>query len=106
MKQIVPVNIWVDGAQIPANYIALSLVYDNLENAATFYYQLINQTEIVNEDTSVSVVKQSVTSGNVPISGADYENWGNDDNINRWAYTWVAGKLNLQISPSEIANFG
>jgi hypothetical protein len=98
MKQIVPVNIWVGGEDVSASYIQLSIVQDNLEDSATFYYKLINQTEIVNEDTSVELVKKLVVGGNIPINGQDYADWGNDDDINRWAYTWVCGQLNLSLA--------
>jgi hypothetical protein len=42
MKQINPVPMWVNGKNVNAIFINLYSINDNLENSATFYYQLLS----------------------------------------------------------------
>lgn len=92
MKPIQPVNVWVNGQQIQANYLNAYIVNDNLESSATFYYALINRNYVDSEP-----VDTSLANGNVTIEGQDYINWGNSGDINNDAYVILAQKLNLTL---------
>jgi len=91
MKSITPVSIWSGGQTKNANNLDLAIVHDNLESAATFYWQLLNVTVDADGNTS----SESLVQGNLTIDGQEYQDW---DDSNDAAYTWAAGKLNLQIS--------
>lgn len=93
MKAITPVSIWAGGQTKSANNLELTIVHDNLESSATFYWQLLAVT-VDGENTS----SESLAQGNLTISGTDYENWGAEGDVNDEAYTWAAGQLNLQLS--------
>lgn len=85
MKEIQPVNIWVNGEQKQAVNLGMYIINDNLSTSATFYYQLFD------EDL------QQLAQGNLTISGTDYDNWNANPNINDAAYTWAATQLNLTL---------
>lgn len=90
MKQIQPVTIWSNGTNSQANYFGLTIINDNLSTSATFYYQLLNCSE-VDGVTNCNQLAQ----GNLTVEGTDYENWGSASNINEDAYTICANKLSL-----------
>jgi len=85
MKQINPVAMWVNGKNVNAIFINLYSINDNLENSATFYYQLL------------SAENESLSAGNLTISGEDYEVWGANENVNLAAFEWACTKLNLTL---------
>ena len=86
MKKIQPVNVWQNGEVKSATQLDISIVSDNLEDSATFYYQLFSVDQEGNN--------QQVAQGNLSLSGSDYESWDGD---NEWAYSWVANELSLKI---------
>jgi hypothetical protein len=92
MKNIQPVNIWINGQIQEANILQAHIIYDNLIDSATFYYQLMKGNEVDEQ-----MVYTSLAAGNVGISGADYEAWGEDEDINTSAYNFLATQLNLTI---------
>lgn len=94
MKAITPVSIWAGGQTKTANNLELAIVHDNLESSATFYWQLLAVTTDGDGNTS----SESLAQGNLTIAGTDYDNWGNQGDVNDEAYTWAAGQLNLQLS--------
>ena len=85
MKPITPVSIWVGGQTKTASHLDLTIINDNLESSATFYWQLMSDGA-------------SVAQGNLTISGEDYDSWGSEGDVNQAAFVWAAGQLNLQLS--------
>ena len=90
MKSIQPIQIWINGNNITANTLSLTLVNDNLKDKAVFNYQLFNQYIDVNNMTQLELVVDN----NIVIEGVDYSNWNGGNNE---AYTLCATKLNLTI---------
>lgn len=82
MKKIQPVSIWVNGETKQANILEASAVKVELGSWAKFQYSLIVEGEGI------------VTSGNLTMEGAEYQNWDQDS----FAWDWIAGKLNLTIT--------
>ena len=100
MKSIEPISIWKDGEQHQANQLSVVSIYDDLLSSATFYYKLSEApVEEVDGEGNVKTLSAGgvLADGNVDISGEDYENWGNDEDINLGAYQFVAGKLGLTL---------
>jgi len=93
MKTIQPVSIWINGSVQTATKFGMDSIFDNLEDSATFYYQLFSSTL----DAEDNEVLTQVAQGNLNITGADYENWDNSPNINDAAYQWGATQLGLTI---------
>jgi len=87
MKQIQPINIWVNGEQKQGTQFSVTGIYDNYESSATNLWQIYD------------IDSQSIAQGNLTIDGQDYIDWGNQPAmaINTWIYNWVADKLNLTI---------
>lgn len=92
MKQIEPILIWRNGESFEANLLNAYIINDNLATACTFYYQLCSSVEPTDE--ALLIINQSLTEGNITMSGEDYSNW---DNSNEQAYSYIAEKLNLTI---------
>lgn len=92
MKQIQPVTIWSNGTNSQANYFGLTIINDNLSTSATFYYQLFSCV-----DTDGTQNCTQLSDGNLTLSGAEYDAWGESGNINDDAYTICAGKLGLTL---------
>lgn len=113
---IQPVTIWQDGQQTSANFIDASIVSDNLHDRAQFYWQISQFTEHTNTvtrdqyDENGNVIGQDVTtetetvktilqSGNTTISGAEYQAWGEQADVNFAAYEYICTQLNLTLNP-------
>lgn len=90
MKQIQPIQIWQNGHNKTATHLGLTLVHDNLQDVAVFSYRLCEYIG-EGEETSIEVI----TSGAVSIEGQEYENWGENTDINEDAFNIAANKLNL-----------
>jgi len=87
MKQIQPIDIWINGeTKIGVNF-SVNCIFDNYENSATNYWQISDADG------------QSISQGNLTIDGQDYIDWGNQPAmaINEWIYNWSADKLGLTI---------
>lgn len=99
MKAIQPVSIWVNGQQQTANQFDLRIVNDDLIGSATFYYELINQviTPGENPDSEDQVTNVTLANGNSSLQGAEYDAWGESENINDEAYSIIAAKLNVTL---------
>ena len=95
MKQISPVNVWVNGESKVAEYLQVTGINDNYESSATNYWALFTKVTTDGVDSQGEQVAQ----GNLTISGQDYINWGDQPamQINAWIYNWSAEKLNLTI---------
>jgi hypothetical protein len=87
MKQIQPIDIWINGETKTGVNFSVNCIFDNYENSATNYWQIL--------DADLNVLASS----NLTIDGQDYINWGDQPamDINTWIYNWVADKLNLTI---------
>lgn len=100
MAKIEPVSIWKDGNVYHADDLSLSIVYDNLESSATFYYRLSEApVESVDGEGVKTVVSPGgmLADGNVTISGDDYVQWGKAKDVNLAAFQYVAEKLGLTL---------
>jgi len=86
MKQIQPIQIWVNGADQTATLFNLIIINDNLTNSATFYYQLLDADAV------------KLTDGNLTINEPDYDVWGSSADINLAAYQWAASQLNIILA--------
>ena len=98
MAKITQVPIWYQGEQHNANVFTLYSIADNLLDAATFRYQLIEEIidgviVIIPERSS----SKTLLTGELSINGADYELWDAEIDANAWIYNWAASKLNLTI---------
>lgn len=93
MANITPIPVWYQGEQHNANVFTLYSTGDNLLDAATFKYQLIEEIIISPEEIN----SQTLLMGELSINGADYEQWDAEIDANAWIYNWAASKLNLTI---------
>jgi|LakMenE01Jun11ns_1017448.scaffolds.fasta_scaffold9943028_7 hypothetical protein len=57
-------------------------INDNLNNAATFYYSLLSDTQ------------SKLQEGNLTMTGEDYNGWA----TNEYAYNWVATQIDVTIT--------
>jgi hypothetical protein len=85
MKEIQPVSIWYNGSMIAATLFNMVSISDNLIDNATFYYQLYSSDNL------------QLTSGNLTMSGADYETYSSNATSNDFAYSWGATQLNITL---------
>lgn len=95
MANIQPITTWYKGSEHQASVFALYSTGDNLIDAATFQYQLIEEI-IVNVDETTS---QTLIIGELAINGQDYIDWDSSVSANEWIYSWAAGQLNLTLIP-------
>jgi hypothetical protein len=86
MKQIQPIQIWVNGQQQTATVFNLIIINDNLLNSATFYWQLLDSAE------------SKLADGNLTMVEPQYDQWGTSSDVNQWAYEWAATQLNLTLA--------
>lgn len=82
---ITPISIWSNGTTATATQLINTLVYDNLDDQATFYWQLLDASN------------NKLQEGNVLMTGTDYVNWNTTTDINLAAYQFVAAELNLTL---------
>jgi hypothetical protein len=81
--QINATFIWNNGIESVAKYLDAQCIQDNLENAAKFYYTLLD----INYNTLIS--------GNVTINGDQYIQWLANDFSTNWIMNFIAEQLNL-----------
>jgi hypothetical protein len=86
MKQIEPIKIWKNGAQLTASVLDAIIINDNLSTSCTFYWML-------KEDLD-DEVGQTLADGNVTMTGEDYDNW---DGTNDYAFEYIATQINVTI---------
>lgn len=91
MKTIEPVQVWYNGAETSATVLSAMVQNDNLQNSATFQYQLM--TEIIMSGFEYGYAMPVVTNS-LTITGQDYLDWDTND----YAYNWIATQLNLIIT--------
>lgn len=90
MKTIQAVNVWNNGQMKSATKFNMNSIFDNLEDSATFYYELL----AVKTDAEGNESTEQVAQGNLSMTGQDYQNW---DDSNDSAYVWGAAQLSLTI---------
>lgn len=93
MANITPVQVWYKGEQHNANVFTLYSNGDNLLDAATFQYQLIEEIVVSPEEQN----SQTLLVGELSINGDDYALWDAEVDANAWIYNWAASQLNLVI---------
>ena len=86
MKQIQPIQIWVNGSIQTATVFNLIIINDNLLNSATFYWQLLDSAEV------------KLADGNLTMGEPQYDQWGTATDVNQWAYEWAATQLNITLA--------
>ena len=86
MKQIQPIQIWVNGSLQTATVFNLIIINDNLLNSATFYWQLLDSAEV------------KLADGNLTMGEPTYDQWGTSTDVNQWAYEWAATELNITLA--------
>lgn len=86
MKQIQPIQIWVNGSLQTATVFNLIIINDNLLNSATFYWQLLDSAEV------------KLADGNLTMGEPTYDQWGTSTDVNQWAYEWAATQLNITLA--------
>ena len=89
-KKIAPVTIWVNGQSKVAEYLQTFGTNVQLGVSASFHYSLF--IKVVDVE-GVESVGEQIAQGEVPLNGADYQLWNEDE----FAWAWVASKLNLTI---------
>jgi hypothetical protein len=85
MKTILPIQTWTNGKSVEATIFNMYVIGGVLGSSASFYYSLL--------DESLAQVSQ----GNLTMSGAAYEGWGNDDEY-AWEFAAAPEQLNLTIT--------
>lgn len=93
MKTIETINVWTNGEIKTAELFRLRVTNDDLDTAADFYYELLEEDNLVEP-----FVPYPIAQGNLSISGSSYTTWKADTNSNEYAYTWAANQLNLVIT--------
>ena len=91
MKQIQPIQIWVNGSQQTGSWLSAYIINDNLLDSATFYWSILASGS--EPDTAGAKLSE----GNSTISGDNYIVWGESTDINLAAYQWIATELNLTL---------
>ena len=84
MKQISPIQSWINGKSVTATIFNLYPIGGELFKCARFYYALLDENMGV------------CASGNLDMSGEAYQEWGSND---EYAYNFAASsdQLNLTI---------
>lgn len=85
MKQISPIQSWVNGHSVTATIFNMYVIGGVLGSSASFYYSLLDEN------------LANVAQGNLTMSGEAYAGWGNND---EYAWLWAASpeQLNLTIT--------
>jgi hypothetical protein len=87
MKQIQPIQIWVNGQEQTGNFINAYIINDNLKDSATFYWAIFTaETEAI-----------QLSQGNCTIVEPDYSVWDSTADINDAAYQWICDQLNITL---------
>ena len=93
MKQIEPVQIWVNGSVQTGSWINAIIINDNLESFATFYWAIF--ADGAEPDTQGNKLSE----GNLTINEPDYSVWDSTADINQSAYEWICNELSLTLIP-------
>jgi hypothetical protein len=85
-----PVKVWRDGRTVDGVDLDVDVAYEDLDNMVRFYYQLKDSTGA------------QIASGNVEVTGADYDDYKTKPNHARAAYQIVLKYLRLQQRQTSI----
>ena len=91
MKQIQPIQIWVNGQEQTGSWLGAYIINDNLSDSAQFYWW------IAANGSEADSVGSTLTNGNLTIDGQSYIDWNNQIDINEGAYEWIAMQLKLTL---------
>jgi hypothetical protein len=83
-----PVKVWKDGKTVDGVDLDVDVAYEDLDKMVRFYYQLKDSTGA------------QIASGNVEVSGKDYDDYKTLPNHAQRAYNLVLRHLRLQSKPS------
>jgi hypothetical protein len=86
MKNIQPISIWDNGTVQEATVLNTYAVNVQLNNSATFWWGLYSTVD--------GQVANTLSQGNLSMSGEAYTEWQADS----YAWDWVATQLNLIIT--------
>lgn len=86
MKQIEPINSWINGQSVQATILNSFGSNVNLGVSASFYYALL--------DSNMGIVAQ----GYLIMTGEAYQQW----TVDSYAWDWIAEQLNLVITGDYI----
>ena len=92
MVPLQPITLWIQGTTKKADTFSMSIVSDDLETRAVFYYRLG-----IGSITEHAQSMQILQDGNLTIEGEQYEQWDSNPSANQYAYNWAAEQLNLII---------
>lgn len=87
MKQIQPIQIWVNGQEQTGSWINAYITNDNLKDSATFYWGIY----------SAETAGILISSGQITMEEPDYSIWDSTSDINAAAYSWVCDQLGLTL---------
>ena len=90
-RQIDKVKVWQNGVVYDADDIDVVCVWDDLATTARFYYTLSDSTGAV------------VTSGNVELTGAKYQDYASKPNHDDRAVILVMRELNVRAREQRAA---
>ena len=85
-----PVKVWRDGKTVDGVDLDVDVAFEDLDNMVRFYYQLKDSTGA------------QIASGNVEVTGADYDDYKTKPNHARAAYQIVLKYLRLQQRQTAI----
>ena len=94
MKTISPVSVWFNGQEVEATVLGASCMNDNLQSAASFSYQLLQQSDVPTPTPAPVGGLVAVVNSVLTMTGEAYDNWDSND----YAYAWIAEQLNLTIT--------
>lgn len=105
MIPIQPLPIWKNGSVLAADMLNLYVVNDDLRSACVFHYSLHRKSPrppspLVPEDpaTEPAYTYESLTEGNLYMSGDAYDGWNTETDINGAAYQWAAHQLGITLA--------
>lgn len=87
MKQIQPIQIWVNGQEQTGNFINAYIINDNLQDSATFYWAIF----------TADTAGVQLSDGNLTMVEPDYSVWDSTADINLAAYQWICNQLGLTL---------
>jgi len=87
MKQIQPIQIWVNGQLETGSWINAYIINDNLKDSATFYWAIF----------TAETAGLQLSQGNLLMEEPDYSTWDASADINLAAYEWICDQLGLTL---------
>ena len=81
MKEIQPIQMWLNGQFVEGIYLNAYAVNVTLGTSAVFCYNILDAAQ------------QRVAEGNLTMTGEAYTEW----TIDSYAWDWIAAELNLTI---------